>query len=1047
MTVTIAPNHPAIIEYLAWIKQARQQTDAQHEGNIRHGFATLLERTAKSAKLTLTQEYSTRTAKNNRIRYDGILRDDSNLTHGYWEAKDTQDNLEAEIRKKRIAGYAFKNIIFEDSRVAILYQKDDIAYRADLTKPDEVARLLNSFYNHEVPPFKDFQEAVDYFKVEVPNLAEKLKQKIKDAHQHNRAFQSTFGAFMELCKSALNPNIQTEAVDEMLIQHLLTERLIRTIFDMESFTRTNVIASEIEKVIDALTSQHFNRKEFLGNLDRFYTAIERAAQELASFNEKQDFLNRMYENFFQGYSVKTADTHGIVYTPHEIVDFMCAAVQEVLQDEWGYALGDERVKIIDPATGTGNFIVHLLDRVEIRDLETFYRESLFANEVMLMPYYIASLNIETVYFQRMGKHEPFEGLSFVDTLDLMDRKGGQTGMYFINDKNAQRVQHQRQSPINVIIGNPPYNVGQANENDNNKNRKYPIIDGRVKDTYVKDSTASLRNKLYDPYVKFLRWATDRLDGRDGIVCMVTNNSFVDQIAFDGMRKHLLQDFTRVYHLDLHGNVRQNPKLSGTTHNVFGIQVGVGITIAIKSSAHTTSELYYHRVPEFWTKVEKLSFLAHHVETQGRHNALNTVHWTRLTPNARHTWLVPQDEADFEQGIALGNNDSKKDKHHSLKQQVIFLKYSLGIATNRDEIVYDFNLRQLQGRMGDFIARYNAEVERYRKAGRPKDVDNFVDYSRIKWSSTLKRQLVSKKQPPLFSDQSIRVSLYRPFSKRNVYWDNTFIDRSGQFPYFFPTPASEQENRVICVSGIGSSKQFHVLMTNTIPCLDLIEKTQSFPYYIYDEDGGNRRENITDWALAQFQAAHGAEVTKWDIFYYVYGVLHDPHYRTRFADNLKKDLPRIPILPTFGAYRDAGKRLAELHVHYEAQPRYRLTWEQSRNADGKAVAPSYQVQKMKALSTEKHADGYALVNAVQVNPTLRLEGIPLEASAYRLGNRSALEWVIDQYQVKEDKRSGIISNPNTYSENERYIVELIERVVWVSVETVKTVAGLAEAPSP
>ena len=1036
MPVTLTAAHPAIVEYLQWMQATRSRADAQHEGNIRHGFAILLERTAKSAKLTLTQEYSTRTAKNNRIRYDGILRDDSSLTHGYWEAKDTQDNLEAEISKKRIAGYAFKNIIFEDSRVAVLYQKDDIAYRADLTKPDEIARLLNAFYNHEVPPFKDFQEAVDYFKVEVPNLADKLNQKIKQAHKENRAFESTFRAFMELCKSALNPNIHPDAVDEMLIQHLLTERLIRTIFDMESFTRTNVIASEIEKVIDALTSQHFNRKEFLGNLDRFYTAIERAAQELASFNEKQDFLNRMYENFFQGYSVKTADTHGIVYTPHEIVDFMCAAVQEVLQDEWGYGLGDERVKIIDPATGTGNFIVHLLDRVGIRDLETFYRESLFANEVMLMPYYIASLNIETVYFQRMGKHEPFEGLSFVDTLDLAESR--QISMF--TERNTERVERQRQTPINVIIGNPPYNVGQVNENDNNKNRKYPIIDGRVKETYVKDSKASSTSKVYDPYVKFFRWATDRLDGRDGIVCMVTNNSFVDQIAFDGMRKHLLQDFTRVYHLDLHGNVRQNPKLSGTTHNVFGIQVGVGITIAIKSSRHTASDLYYHRIPEFWTKVEKLSFLAHHVETQGRHNALNTINWTRLTPNARHTWLVPQEEADFEQGIPIGTKEGKRGNNHS----VLFTTYSRGVATSRDAIVYDFNLLHLRRRMGDFIARYNAEVERYRKAGRPKEVDSFVDYQQVKWSRDLKQDLARGNQAQ-DSPHKYRVSLYRPFIKRHVFFDRILNEEVNVFPRIFPTPASEQENRVICVSAVGVSKSFHCLMVNVIPDLHLTGDSQCFPYYTYDEDGSNRRENITDWALAQFQAAHGASVTKWDIFYYVYGVLHDPHYRTRFADNLKKDLPRIPILPTFGAYRDAGKRLADLHLNYETHPRYYLKWNQPRNAEGKSVPVLNRVQKMKALSTEKHADGYAVVNAVYVNPTLTLEGVPPEASQYRLGNRSALEWVIDQYQVKEDKRSGIISNPNEYSENERYIIDLIERVVWVSVETVKVVQGLPPPP--
>jgi len=1041
MPVTIAPNHPAITEYLAWIKQARQQTDAQHEGNVRHGFANLLERTAKLAKLTLVQEYSARTAKNNRVRYDGIVRDDSNLTHGYWEAKDTQDDLEAEIRKKRVAGYAFKNIIFEDSRTAVLYQQDDIAYRADLSQAEQVARLLNMFFNHEIPAFADFNQAMDYFKVEVPNLAEKLNQKIKDAHRDNRVFQSAFGAFMELCKSALNPNIHPDAVDEMLIQHLLTERLIRKLFDIESFTSTNVIATEIERVIYALTSKHFNRTEFLGSLDRFYRAIERAAQELATFNEKQDFLNRMYENFFQGYSVKTADTHGIVYTPHEIVDFMCAAVQEVLHDEWGYRLGDEGVKIIDPATGTGNFLVHLLDRVDARYLDAFYHTSLFANEIMLMPYYIASLNIETLYFNRTGRYEAFEGLSFVDTLDLAKKV---EQMSYLTERNTERVERQKHAPINVIIGNPPYNVGQANENDNNKNRKYLIIDGRVKETYAKDGKATNKNALYDPYVKFFRWATDRLDGQDGIVCMVTNNNFVDGVAFDGMRQHLLQDFTRVYHLDMGGDMRK--KGGG---NVFGIRVGVGITVAIKSSKHTEPELYYHRVPEAWTKVQKLSFLAEHVELQGRHNALNTIPWTLLKPNTVHTWLVPKNESSFAQGIFMGTALGKQS--HNKDEQILFKNYSRGLETTRDAWVYNFSKHELVSNIQRFIAFYNSEVKRYGESDQTKSIDDFVnnDDKKIKWSSSLKNRLKQTKQTKeiYFDKQKIRVSLYRPYVKIRTYFDSTLIHRQGYFHHIFPTPETEQENRVICVGGYGR-RSFAVFMSNVIPDLNFYgDPQQSFPFYIYDDEGGTRRENITDWALQEFQAQHGGSVTKWDIFYYVYGVLHDPTYRTRFADNLKKDLPRIPILPNFTAYRDAGKRLATLHLDYEKQPRFRdLQWEHAKDGDGKPVPVSYRVQKMKAISTEKHPNGYAIISAIQVNPTLTITNIPPEASAYRLGNRSALEWIIDQYQVKTDKRSGITSDPNTYSEDERYIIELVERVVTVSVETVKAVAGLAEADS-
>ncbi|NJL57195.1 N-6 DNA methylase, partial [bacterium] len=433
-----------------------------------------------------------------------------------------------------------------------------------------LADVLTRFYNFEIPPFNDFNAAISFFQTEIPHIAGGLKEKIETAHRENRAFQSAFAGFMDLCRTALNPNIRKEAVDEMLIQHLLTERLIRRVFDVAEFTQRNVIAAEIEKVIAALSSQHFNRAQFLGGLDHVYRAIETAADEVESFTDKQRFLNTVYERFFQGYSVKVADTHGIVYTPQEIVDFMCAAVEEVLHDHFDLHLGDPAVKLIDPCTGTGNFVVNLLNRVDARDLDRFYKEQLFANEVMLMPYYIASLNIEHAYYERSGRYLPFEGISFVDTLDLAE--GRQLAMF--TEANTARVKRQKAAEINVIIGNPPYNVGQINENDNNKNRVYKVVDGRVRETYVRDSAATNKNALFDAYVKFFRWATDRLGERDGVVCFVTNNGFIDGVAFDGMRKHLMQDFDSIYVVDLKGNVRKDSMRDGipigAEHTIFGL---------------------------------------------------------------------------------------------------------------------------------------------------------------------------------------------------------------------------------------------------------------------------------------------------------------------------------------------------------------------------------------------------------------------------------------------------------------------------------------------
>ncbi|MDE2775506.1 MAG: N-6 DNA methylase [Chloroflexota bacterium] len=577
--ITIQPNDRYLTRYYSTIKELRAAQVKPTEGNMRRAFGTLLTGLGRRRKLTLIDEYATQGQGKSHIRPDGALVDEWKRPFAFWEAKDSSDNLYAEIENKKAKGYPLDNIIFEDTVTAVLYQDGYEARRTHIREKNNFAALLTQYLNYKEQARQNFNEAVQSYGEQIRDIATQLKEKIDAAHQDNPEFQRQFDEFMDLCRRSLNPNISIEAVDEMLIQHLMTERIIRRVFDVAHFTQTNVIAAKIEEVIRALTSSYFSRSDFYGSLHRFHQAIEDAAEDL-DFSDKQTFINSVYEKFFQGYSVKVADTHGIVYTPQEIVDFMCAAVEEVLETEFGKKLGDEGVVIIDPATGTGNFAVNLLRRAHARNLrsfEDFYKKRLFANEVMLMPYYIASLNIEREYYELTGRAAPFEGLCFVDTLDLARERQ----MTFLTEANTERVERQKAADINVIIGNPPYNVGQVNENDNNKNRKYDVIDKRIRETYAKDSKATNKNALSDVYVKFFRWATDRLGDRPGIVCYVSNNSFVDQYAFDGMRKHMLEDFDRVYHLDLHGNVRQNPKISGTTHNVFGIQVGVGITLAIR----------------------------------------------------------------------------------------------------------------------------------------------------------------------------------------------------------------------------------------------------------------------------------------------------------------------------------------------------------------------------------------------------------------------------------------------------------------------------------
>ena len=987
-----------------------------HETAVRSAFQDLLKVFAQSANWILIPEQILANGK----RPDATLRDTFNLPRGYWEAKDTKDDLNVEIRKKITLGYPITNTIFEDTRRAVLYQNNKPLLEADLTNQKNLIEILNLFFQYTTPDFATFEHAVQDFKESIPDLAQGLMQRIQEEHARNIIFVSVFSTFLEQCRTSIDPNISSNSVDEMLVQHLLTERLFRTIFDNPDFINRNIIASEIEKVIQALTSRSFNRHDFLKSLDRFYVAIENAARSLDEWSEKQHFLNTVYERFFQGFSIKQADTHGVVYTPQEIVDFMCASVNVILQREFGSSLSTPGVQILDPATGTGNFIVNLIQRIDGSSLAYKYEHDLFCNEIMLLPYYIASLNIEHAYYDRTGQYKSFEGVAFADTLELAE--GHQLSLFV--EKNTERVEREKAAQIMVVIGNPPYNMGQLSENDNNKNRSYSIIDQKIRETYVKDSKATLNTKLYDAYVKFFRWATDRLGNRDGIVCFVSNNSFIDGIAFDGFRKRLATEFTYIYHLDFGGDAR-----SGGGGNIFGIKVGVGITILVRKrtslAQHQETHLFYYKVVNDWNKVTKLAFLS-------EKGNIDKITWQKLQLDKRYNWITEGLHPEFDIFLPLGTKETKNSRAVEVKS--VFKMYSLGVNTARDSVVYDFNLPSLLNRVKQFIEDYNAEVSRWTRSGRPRDIDNFVHYDKVKWSRNLKRDLHNERYAQL-DIKAIRISLYRPFSRKRLYYADLLVDERGTTNKFFPTITTETENCVIVISDHGHRASFSILVTNSIPDYHLLASTdvfQCFPYYTYAEDGSNRRENITDWALVQFQIKYGTYINKRDIFHYVYAMLHHPTYRERYAENLKRDLPYIPLLSRQSKFETCvhiGKQLMKLHLNYEETREYPLTW-----VENKDVPINWYVEKMRLTAAK---------DALIVNEWLTLTGIPQECFQYKLGNRSALEWVIDQYKVSTDVRRDITSDPNR-AEDEEYIVRLVGRVVTVSVETMKLVEELTQA---
>jgi predicted helicase len=1025
MGLNLKRSHAKVRDYFDALNQFGQ-LNISHETAVRQAFASLLDTCARQFKWKLVQEFRIPTLKNKSVIVDGVILDAFTLKHGFWEAKDLKDQLEREIKKKFEQGYPRNNIVFQSPARAVLYQKGlRVGLNEDITKADNLVELLKCFFDYREPQHEEWETAVAEFSGRIPEIATAVKAIIEKERQSNKNFVASFDAFVTLCRQAINPNLSDESVETMLIQHLLTERIFRRVFNNPEFTRRNIIAAEIEKVINSLTSKHFSRDAFLQDLDRFYRAIEVNAENATDFSEKQSFLNTVYERFFQGFSPKEADTHGIVYTPQPIVNFMVRSVEGLLHEEFGKSLSDSEVHILDPFVGTGNFIVRIMQEIQKTRLKHKYENELHCNEIMLLPYYIASMNIEHAYLNATGEYKPFEGICLVDTFELAE--ASQPSLFTAD--NTTRVERQKRTPIFVAIGNPPYNSRQLDEDDKNKNRKYPVLDKRISSTYRKDSTAGLTIAVADPYVKAIRWASDRIRN-NGIVVFVTNNSFIDQVAFDGMRKHLERDFDSIYLLDLRGNVRHNPKLSGTIHNVFGIQVGVSINFLIRKREgpqNVHAGVRYFSLGENWTKEERYDFLDA--------NSVQTIPWRRVDRRGSD-WSLDTSMEIYGSFVPLGTKESKSFDESG--QHAIFRTFSNGVKTNRDAWMYNAQPRVLGRCVSKTIDTYNAECIRWKtRSNKKASLDEFVvtDPRQISWSGDLK-SAIGKGKLAEFDSSKIRRALYRPFYKSNLYFDRLLNNSIYLIPRFFPTGIAETENIAMCATGTGAERPFATSVTRIIPDLNFYGPgtvPQWFPFYTYDKEGSNRQENITDWALDQFRSHYGDQsITKRDIFHYTYAVLHHLEYRTRYAANLKRELPRIPYAPEFHSFAEIGKCLTELHADYEKQKEYPLV-----RMEKTGHRLDLRVEKMRLGKTKE---------TLLYNDFLTLSGVPKEAYNYRLGNRSALEWVIDQYQVSTDTGSGIVDDPNREDDPE-YILNLISQVITISLETVKLVNAMPDLGLP
>jgi predicted helicase len=781
------------------------------------------------------------------------------------------------------------------------------------------------------------------------------------------------------------------------------------------------VARELYRLEETFFTGAVKRRTLEG-LKSYYAAIRSAAALVSSHHEKQSFLKVVYENFYKVYNPKAADRLGVVYTPNEIVRFMVESADWLCQQHFGKQLIDRNVEILDPAAGTGTFIVELIEhfRGQLAKLKHKYREELHANEVAILPYYVANLNIEATYAALTDDYEEYPNLCFVDTLDnvaaLRVAKGQQHSDLFgaLSAENVFRIKRQNTRKISVFIGNPPYNANQLNENNKNKNRKYPQIDAQIKATYVAKSRAQ-KTAAYDMYARFFRWVTDRLQD-DGIVAFVTNRSFLDTRTFDGFRATVADEFDAAWVMDLGGDVRANPRLSGTRHNVFGIQTGVAISFFVKSRRKRTFRIFYARPPEFYTAEEKLTFLSA--------NQLPQIKFEHLTPDEKFNWL-PRQDSDFERHIAVAA------KRAGPREAVrsIFQLFSTGIMSGRDEWIYDFDESCLERKMRYFGERYRRVTRYISHDALPGD---------IKWSRDLIRKIGRKVDDTLSKTFPSLVN-FRPFLTKAFFSSELYIDELGAFKAAFAG-----ENLAIAFLCVSSANPLAVLASARPVDYGLLKQgnggTQVL--YRYRFSDGERIDNITDWALEQFrshyEAGEGSKrpINKDAIFHYVYGVLHDPAYREKYALNLKRDFPRIPFYDDFWRWAEWGERLTALHIGYETVEPWPLQ---------RVDVPDQRSRKAGlAPRTILRADKTA--GAIVLDSETQLGSVPKEAWEYRLGNRSALEWVLDQHKEKTPRDPTIRKRFNTYRfpDHKERVIDLLMRVTGVSVETMAIVAAMRSA---
>ena len=894
----------------------------------------------------------------------------------------------------------------------------------------------------------------------VGEIAQKFIERIALLIKENENARNYFKEFISGLHKNINDSIDEGQAIEMLAQHMITRPVFDALFKEYEFVNNNAVSRSMQDMLEVLESEGMEMDTAV--LDKFYTSVKNNISNIDNLEAKQTIIKNLYEKFFKGAFPLTVEKLGIVYTPVECVDFIIHSVEDILQQEFNTSLTEENVHILDPFVGTGTFITRLLQSglIKKEDMLRKYKNEIHCNEIVLLAYYIADVNIEAVFHDIMHpeKYEMYDGICLTDTFQLNEH-GDNDIFSQLFPENSERLQKQKKAPVRVIIGNPPYSIGQKSANDNAQNLKYPNLESRIEQTYVKNSSATLKNALYDSYIKAIRWATDRIsqcyDG--GIIAFMTPNTWVDGNTQEGMRIIFEKEFTSIYVLDLKGNGRtsgercrqEGEPLFAAHGGQGGSLLGACVTILVKNTKKSSTQIHYYNIGDYLKRPEKLKRVRDL-------KSISSVKWQYITPNDKHDWINQRDVL-FDTLIQMAPNKETRNR------QSFFNQIVLGIASSRDPWVYSFGKISVSTAIEGMINRYNEQLHKREAINNPEN---------ISWSVNLRRYFENCKILR-FDNKDIKEGVYRPFEKQFVYYNQYMIERPAQWRNIFPN--DNIENILICSSGIGNNKENPIFITNRITDYNSLSAgARCFPLYWYEENKNKqrslfdeesnddyiRRDGITDWILKEVRTRYGAKnITKEMIFYYVYGLLHSKDYRERFAADLKKSLPRIPIvdsLDDFMEFYKAGKELADLHLNYETVAPYPdvivhgdrqvpLTVKRDPSTGGYIQAPANDgaydyfrvIDKMRFKSKDDKS-------VIIYNGNITIENIPQKAYEYIVNGKSAIEWIVERYAVTQDKKSLIKNDANDWAREHhkpRYILDLLLSVINVSVQTVDIVNNL------